>query len=424
MGEDSVNVTLIYLNNDKVVSRGVGYILQSIKDAGHAVHDFFDTAWDNEKDIIQWIRIGRCDVVLMSSTSLYFQCAMELAKVIKSFSSVPILLGGIHATIMQGELLRQCPELDYICIGEGEDFIVEFLSKMESGEDLTLIKNLGYRTPEGEIIVNPPRHCTDIHSLGLFKPDWFNRQSVINDGPFFPGFCYVFATRGCPYRCSYCSNSTILDLYGKEFLRKQKIGTVIEELLYHKQHYGAQFFYFGDEMILFDEKYITELFNRVHDEVKIPYGCMCRVERITPAIVDLLCKTDCRYVSMGIECGDENFRRRFLNRRMTNQQIIDAFDRLHTIPGIILTSFNMQGFPVSYDHQLTNATHELNKKAKADYIQMTWFYPLPGTRLYDYCIERDLIDCKKVESRNSYFNESVIKFPISPSMDAGTLYPI
>jgi len=266
---------------------------------------------------------------------------------------------------------------------------------------------LGYRDNKGVIRINPIRECTDLNILPKFRYDLFSPNSVIINSPL-PGFCYVFSTRGCPYSCSYCCNSYYLTMYKKGFLRKRSVDSVIEELQYLKNNYPVKIFYFGDEMILFDKEYVFELFNRVKNEIGLPYGCMARVESIDEKIVELFRNTGCKYVGMGIECGDEQFRKKFLNRYMSNEQIIAAFQSLRTIPGIMLTSYNMYKYPFSYDDKLKKQTLELNNIIKPDIMQMSIFFPFPGTKLYDYCVANNLIDHNKINNLHDYFSSSVL----------------
>jgi radical SAM superfamily enzyme YgiQ (UPF0313 family) len=111
---------------------------------------------------------------------------------------------------------------------------------------------------------------------------------------------------------------------------------------------------------------------------------------------------------MGIECGDEYFRRAFLNRNMTNKQIEEAF-RLFREKNIFTTSFNMIGYPFDNDNELTEATIDLNRNAKPDFVQTSVFYPFPGTELYNRCIENDLIDKTKLTQVSSYMENSILK---------------
>lgn len=402
-----MKVAFVFLNREQIASRGAGHIASSVMAAGHDLK-FFDTAYTPMRGIVDSIVSGGYDILLISATTIFYEAAKRLATEIKQTTDLPILLGGVHATIVQGEILEECPNIDYICVGEGEGFIVEFLEAIANDNDVNSMGNLGYRNDSGLVVVNSVRSCTDLSSLPLFRHDIFDPKSIVQPGPL-PGICYVYATRGCPYNCSYCCNDCYLKLYHRSYLRTGNIDAIITELTYLKKHYPVQFFFFGDEMILFNEPFVMELFQRIKSEIGLPYGCMARVERITPSIIELFRETGCQYVGMGVECGDENFRRDFLNRHMTNKQIVDAFAALRAIEGMKLTSYNMTGYPVSYDDALTQATKDLNKVIRPDILQMSVFFPFRGTKLYDYCVERDLINVEKVKKVEDIFSASVIQ---------------
>lgn len=411
-----LRVALVYFNNDQMVSRGVGYIASAIRSAKAHV-TFYDTKWTDQNKVLKDIDKLNYDLVLLSSTSFYVRRAYQFAEQVKQISSIPILLGGAHATVSKAKILEDCKAIDYICVGEGEEFIAEFLGRLKHGNDLTTIKNLGYRDVDGKVMINPSRPCTDLHKLKPFDHGLFDPRSVVTEQALLPGFTYVFATRGCPFSCTYCCNSSFLELYGRSFLRTQKIETVIQELKTLRANYPVKLFYFGDEMILFDREYVKELFTQVKKELNMPYGCMFRAEYVNEETVDLLRRTGCVYAAIGVECGDEQFRHKFLNRHDSNQKIIQAFKLLRTIPGIFLVTFNMKGYPVSYDDELTRKTEQLNKQLNPNHSQTTWFYPIEGTRLYDYCVEHDLIDWDKYHSIESYFRHSVLKHPIPIELD-------
>lgn len=407
-----MRIALAYLNNDKCsVSRGPGYIASVLMDAGYDL-TFFDTAYDSLESVAADVIAGNYDLFMISASTLFYDQVPALAAEVKRNSDAIILLGGIHATICRGELLHECLDIDYTCVGEGEGFIIEFVKAIESGRDVTAIANLGYRDKDGLAIINPVRPCTNLETLPPFNFDLFRPGTVVNGYPR-PGFCYVCATRGCPYNCSYCCNSCNLALYRRDYLRTRTVDATIAELLYLKEHYPVELFYFGDEMILFNEPFVTELFHRIKSEVQVAIGCMFRVECVTPSIVKLFVETGCRYVGMGIECGDEAFRRKFLNRHMTNDRITQAFADLRAIDGMFITSYNMKGYPVPYDDELTKMTLALNERIKPDLVQMSIFYPFRGTKLYDYCIDNDLIDPIKLQevldNRQEYFSTSVLK---------------
>jgi len=401
------NIAFVYLNGEKNIGRGAGTIASVILNAGYNLA-FFDTAYESIEGLNQVINFGYYDTVMISASTLFYKEAIILSKLIKTDNpNVPILLGGAHATIVREKVLEECPEIDYICVGEGEEFVLEFLSKYGTPEFFH-ISNLGFRTFASGNIINPIRDCTNLDTLPKFRYDLFPQSSIILNSPL-PGFCYVSATRGCPFDCSYCGNSYYLSIYKKGYLRTRNIDNIIEELKYLKSNYPVQIFYFGDEMILFNEAYAKELFTRVKNEINLPYGCMVRVETVNEEIVELFKNTGCKYVGMGIECGSEYFRKEFLNRHMTNEQIINAFRLLRTIPDIMLTSYNMRGYPVDFDDKLLIDTQRLNDIIKPNIVQMSLFFPFPGTKLYEYCVKNDLIDYDKLNNVSDYFTQSVLK---------------
>ena len=154
-----MNIVIVYLNQDKYVNRGVGYIYTMVKSEDHSVC-FLDSAYTPTSKIISQIISGDYDILLISASTVFYGQAITLAQNIKRSTNAIILLGGLHVTIIQEQALKDCPEIDYICIGEGEEFIVEFLRSMSEGNQITTIPNLGYRDKNGDPTINKIRPCT------------------------------------------------------------------------------------------------------------------------------------------------------------------------------------------------------------------------------------------------------------------------
>jgi radical SAM superfamily enzyme YgiQ (UPF0313 family) len=380
--------------------RGAGYVAASIP----RKHELLFYCLMNPKSDKQYRSLPKqlvklnVDIIMVSTTTVLYSDASKFIKNVKNLKDIPVLMGGVHPTVVGPDLLKQDPNIDYLCIGEGESFVKEFLEHY--GKDsLFDIENLAYRK-DGDIVNNPHRPPEDLSTLPNFPWHLFKRVAGSN------GILNVTATRGCPYSCTYCSNSTFLKMYGKDYIRYRPVEHVIEEIKYLKNTYKFRRIHFGDDMVLSNVKYVEKLFTQLKSQLNVPYGCMCRVECIDEPMVDLLKRTGCRGVSMGVECGDEQFRRKYLNRFMSNDTIKRAF-RLLKKAGITTVSFNMIGWPIGDHDKLTKATSDLNKELNPDFVQVTWFYPFQGTKLYDYCIKNDLINKKK--HLLSYHKESILK---------------
>jgi anaerobic magnesium-protoporphyrin IX monomethyl ester cyclase len=402
-GGSVMNVALVYMNNECNIGRGAGEIAGAIIQAGHHL-TFFDTFFTPVETVVERVTSEPFDVLMISTMTMLFPDSVKLACMVKEQINTPILMGGIHPTIAGGNILAEHPEIDYLCIGEGESMVVEFLDQLNK-QTLYSIKNLAYRQDDGSVQVNPHRSAEDLAELSPFPWHLYPEQAVLQ-GKF--KFLYVNASRGCPYNCTYCCNNIYLNLYHKSYLRFRPIEHIIDELKYLQDTYSPGLFYFGDEMILSKPDYALSLFRTIKEELGIPYGCMARVEYMTPEIVQVLSETGCQYIGMGVECGDEEFRRKHLFRRMSNSIIEEAF-KLVKNAGIFVTSFNMIGYPFDFDDRLSDETLKLNQKIDPDFAQISIFYPFPGTNLYQRCVDLDLIDQEKMARTKDYFDESVLK---------------
>ncbi len=397
-----MKIAFVYVNNEENIGRGAGYIVGALKRAGADV-DFFNTLHTRSDKVAQIVIEGSYDFLMISTMTMLFPIVLRFISLIKKSKNIPVLIGGIHPTIFGAELMEKNLDIDYLCVGEGESMVIQFIEKFGT-EEFYSIKNLVYRK-DGKVITNPIRLPEDLSQLADFPWELFPKKAVILPDT---GFCYVHATRGCPYNCSYCCNGIYLKKYGKNYLRFIPVEKVINELLFLKKKYSPSLFYFGDEMLFFNNDYVKELGTAIYKTVKIPYGCMIRVEYMSEATAEFLKNTGCRYIGMGIECGDENFRKKYLNRKMKDFQIKEAFRIVKKI-GIFVTSFNMIGYPFEYDAALTGKTIELNKIIRPDFSQFSIFYPFPGTKLYKHCIDNELIDFDKYNKTYHYFEDSVIK---------------
>jgi radical SAM superfamily enzyme YgiQ (UPF0313 family) len=384
---------------DSSVSKGGGYVAGSIINAGHQL-DFLDTYLIKPDAIAEKVIKGDYGVLMLSAMTMDMPATIDLISKVKAKKDIPVLLGGIHPTIVGAKLLDEYPQIDYLCIGEGESMVAEFLRDFGKPEFFN-IQNLAFRR-DGKAMENPIRPPEALENLPPFPWHLYSRGRIVNGD----GFLSVAATRGCPYRCTYCCNKIYLDLYGKNYLRKRPLDQAVSEMIFLKKRYRPRFFLLSDEMMLWEEDYAKDLFKAIKEQVGIPYGFMARVEHINEEVVKLAKETGCQYVGMGIECGDEKFRKEHLKRYMSNEQIVKAF-RLLRAAGIFTTSYNMIGFPFDNDEELTKATIELNRQAQPDYVQATIFYPFPGTQLYDLCVEKNLIDPAKCIS--DYHSDTVLR---------------
>ncbi|MFH0804163.1 MAG: radical SAM protein [Candidatus Zambryskibacteria bacterium] len=316
------------------------------------------------------------DLIAISVMTGQFDKVIDLLKKVKP--NCKIVVGGVHATLCPEDVLK-FKEIDFACVGEGEELILELCECLEKHKDYSNLKNLGFRK-RGKIQINECRPFVDMDKLPI--PDWslFDERHLFRPfmGKIYSGSFYTMS-RGCPQLCTYCVNGSLrktLKDCGRYF-RFQSPKTTIKQLTYLKEKFGATWFKFADDSImLLSEEYLEELAGGLAP-LHIKFGCSVRPETTTVKKVQLLKKMGCVAASVGVESGNEKLRRGILNRTMTNDQIKNAIKLLNT-ENIRVSTFNMIGLP-NESRKNVFETIRLNKELDVEAANVYIIYPYPKT---------------------------------------------
>jgi magnesium-protoporphyrin IX monomethyl ester (oxidative) cyclase len=103
------------------------------------------------------------ELVGFSATSAAFLEAVDLGAMIKQRQPhVRIVVGGAHASAVGPALLDHFPEIDFLCVGEGEGTMLD----LAEGKSPSLIPNLVFRDGGGHVVTNPRRaRIADLDTL-------------------------------------------------------------------------------------------------------------------------------------------------------------------------------------------------------------------------------------------------------------------
>ena len=333
------------------------------------------------------------DLIAISVMTGYFDTVIDLLRTVKP--ACPVVGGGIHPTICPEDTLA-FHEIDYICVGEGEEFIVELCERLQRGADIYDLPNLGYRNSE-TVKVNKLRPFVDLDTLPDMMWELFDKRHLFRPfmGKVYTGG-YFLMSRGCPGKCTYCLNWGIREKLkgcGKYF-RFQSPKTTGRQIRYLKCKFNADFFRFYDESLaLFNEEFLIELAEEL-TPLNIKFACSLRPETINKRKVELLVSMGCVAANIGLESGNERIRSEILNRRMSNDQIRNAVGILKNA-GIRVTTFNMIGLPGETRENVFE-TVRLNKALDVHAVNLYALYPYPGTEIFDRFYSKVRKDRKSV----------------------------
>jgi anaerobic magnesium-protoporphyrin IX monomethyl ester cyclase len=398
---------------------GIEYLSAALEKAGHQTDLAFEiglegTFYFHSKNkthipIIEKIEAFKPDIVLFSSTTNLFPWVREVADTIKKHYQVPIIVGGIHATI-QPERVIADKNIDMICVGEGEEAIVELVNKLSRGENYYDTKNIWCKNGN-TIVKNKVRPLiANIDQLPFPNKDIFYQYGCFTDR------LYVMTSRGCPYTCTYCFNHQLQALYketGCTYVRRRSVDSVIKELKFYKEKYKMKSVHFYDDTFILNRKWVTEFAGKYTQEISLPFYCLVRANLVTNEIIKALKGAGCVSVGMGIESGNDYMRNHILKRNMSTQQICEAA-KIIKENKIKLVTFNIFGIPGEKPQEMLD-TMRINLQIKPDSLFTYTFYPFPGTDLMNSSLKSNYIDRESYEKLmdgfGDYQSRSLLNLP-------------
>jgi len=370
---------------------GILYLSSRLKQAGHETRVWAPSSMDyylkrlvfSKGSLCKEIERFKPQLVGFSVASASFSYTLKIAKMVKAHSKVPIIFGGPHPTVDPESTLTH-PLVDMICIGEGEEALVELVNEMEKDGDTTRIANIWCKF-NGQIFRNSVRPLIqDLDSLPF--PD----REALAPRIYSKGL-NVITSRGCPYHCSYCIEDYMHHLYrgkGRQ-LRFRDISRIIEELRVAAKRYEAKLIIFSDETFTAHRKRCIEFCHYYEKEIGVPFLCQTRANTVDRETLKALKSAGCIGVHIGIEAGNDYLRNEILERGLSRETIINAF-ALAMEAGLNTSSFNMVGAPFETEETIWE-TIKLNREVRPDETKVAILMPYKGTKVRTYFEENGLL---------------------------------
>ncbi|MDO8558743.1 MAG: radical SAM protein [bacterium] len=374
---------------------------------------------DMKEDLIKVLDEYQPKIVGISMTEPVYDLGLQLSRIVKQHCKDAIVIaGGVFPTLSPDIVIKE-DSIDVVCVGEGEMTLPELCDRIYQKKYFTDIPGMWVKN-SGKIYKNSPAKLQDINNLP--HPDF----SVFDEPIFYKamqGRLYkmvnIETSRGCPYNCSYCASPEL-----KSFSFKNDIGSyyrnldmerVIEQLHYQIGKHSPEFIYFSSETFLAMSKKDFDMFVEEYRKIKIPFWFQTRFETITEERIKALKEVGMFWLTLGIEHGNEDFRKKILKRGCTTNSIIEGANILSKL-NVGASLNNMMGFPFE-NRELIFETIKLNKKLfemnNKFESNIFMFVPYRGTELYEICRKNGLLpqeDYSAAHTLNSLSDESTLNF--------------
>jgi|GEM_PF-1629403 len=356
------------------------------------------------------------DLVAISLTSNHWPEMRELATALKAAVARPIVVGGVHATLNAEAVLAECPAIDYLNVGDGEESLPALVNALQGGADAEHIPNVWVR--RGERIIRNPMRLANITTLPRMDLAAWPRFAEILAAR--RGWVNVYMNRGCPYRCSYCFNNGVGALLERErgrrgsnralgYLRLRDVDDMIDELTDITARWDVKAFSFNDDTFTMDRDHTLAFLARYKVEVGLPWVCNTTVLDVDAELLAAMKDAGCDLVRFGVEAASRRIRRDVLMRDFSTARTEEVFATCRAL-GLRSFTYNILANPSETVDEM-RATLRLNARLRPNGTRVSLGYPYPGTAYHR--VAADLGVLRADAHANNYLWES----PLSWSAD-------
>lgn len=406
-----MNILFVFSNingfSEECYSFGLASIVSMARVAGYKVKVVIVKTKNDYLKVLDTVNNFKPKVVGFTSVSSQFNFIKEIAALIKKKSpSIINVCGGVHPTI-NPECIKQADSLDAIFVGESENSFIEFLQRIERGEGYKDTDNLAY-LEQGRVIRNKLKPLiANLDSLPYPDKEIYPFEDEVKT----IGYAPFLFSRGCPYLCSYCSNHAIAKAYNlsKNYPRYKSAESSICEIEDAINKFRIDTVLIEDDIFGLDRGWREEFCEKYKKRIGIKFICLLRVNLVSEDFIKLLKSIGCYRILIGIESGNEYVRNNIMNRKMSNTQIIRAFDIIKKF-GIETHAINIIGIPGETESMIWD-TIKLNRKVTPTTSGINIFYPYKGTRLGNYCFDNGLVNEDLYDAFSNERRETVLNYP-------------
>jgi len=308
---------------------------------------------------------------------------------------IPVVVGGPQVTIEPKKYLKKVG-CKIGVLGEGELSFLEICrllfikGKLES-QDLKEINGLMIKLDNGEFYITGRRNpIMNLDTLPFLPLHLFPYMKYTKSTPEIKAtpLEILFTSRGCPFQCNFCSNDIV---WGRKF-RCMSAKRIINEIEFMIEQYGTKAIYFQEDNFTVNKERIKEFSNLlIKRNIDIKWMCESRVDTVSDSILELMRNSGCVAIFFGVESGSQRILN-FLEKGITINQIENAFSLCRKF-GIKTGASIMLGVPTQ-KKQEEKETIRLVKKIKPEFAYFNPFVGYPGSKMYEYIINNNLVYTK------------------------------
>ena len=335
----------------------------------NAIRTRFGSKQVPTKVIIDEISAEDWDIVGIGGLTTTYSRIKQLAPIIRKCAPNAIFIGGGGwSSYNPDEILQLVPELDLICIGEGEETFAEFYDEVSNGsKDFEKVNGLCLREGSSFKFTGPRALIDDLDKVPfpayhLFETDiYFKYSSVPWSLESFNSKrrASVVWERGCPRGCTFCSHNgmsriDLQNIYGKGDRKEgEKLVRVsdkendtfqmparwptaeyaINNIKFLRDEYNVDFITIVDENMTSNLKWTKEFCQLYIDSglsETVKWGTLGDAPSVAvkPEIVQTMIDAGCTYISFGFESASDKVLNQDIQKGQTRAHLQKTLDTI------------------------------------------------------------------------------------------------
>ena len=341
-----------------------------------ALSNMFSGEWPVQRDLIQYLK--------------------------KQFPHALFVAGGEHITALTEYVLEDCPELNCCVLGEGERTFLDVLETYAKGESLETVGGIAYKDSNGNYVLNDAQpRIRELDSIpwpkwpkGHLEKFWEAGKSFgVQVGRDMP----INVSRGCPYRCTFCSNPT---MWTTRYILRD-VEDVINEIKSYIKKYDIDSLQFYDLTAIAKKRWAMEFSKRLKEEgIKLKWSLPSgtRSEVLDEEVLSSIQSVGCSYLVYAPESGSKKTLEK-IKKRISLDNLTKSIVTAHKL-GIVTRGNLIIGFPGETRREIFATILYGFKLAflGVDEIPLNIYSAYPGSELF-----RDLQKEGKIKLSDSYF---------------------
>ena len=359
----------------------------------------FEKNWENI--LLEELRKNPICVGVTSMTGSQLKYALEISKIVKDNSKVPVVWGGVHASLLPNQTIKH-KYVDIIVKGEGEVTFQELIKALKEKTSLADVKGVWYKKGD-RIIATEEREFVNLSQLPDIPWELIDIKKYLFNGEFGKQIDFL-TSKGCPNQCIYCYNNN----FNKSKWRAMDSKKTLREIKRLVSLYKIEHIRFQDDAFFVNLTRAREIFEGIKgispNLTWSSFGtCISDIKRMDNEYLQALEKSGCTDILIGIESGSPKILK-YIKKNNTLQDIISSNKRLSKTK-IRVTYTYMSGFPNETKEDLKK-TIDLFFKLKKDNknIIVGNIKPIisyPGTEFFNIALKRGLKIPKNLEEWSS-----------------------